>query len=126
MFILIFHVKSSLPAGPGPMTYILVQVQHMKQEQLKNTGGKNLKAEQSFSKAFFFSFRFGQIPQSFKEGKEEQDGGRIWQSQICCGHLTTKDLGVRGAAAATCGPVPIEQSAGSGGVLQSKKELLSS
>lgn len=107
------------------MTYIFVQLQYMKQEQFKNTGGKNLKAEQSFSKAFF-SFCFGQIPQYFKEGREEQDGGRIWQSYICCGHLTTKDLGVRGAAAATCGPVPIERTAGSGGVLQSKKELLSS
>lgn len=40
--------------------------------------------------------------------------------------VATKDLGVRGAAAATCGPVPIERTAGSGGVLQSKKELLSS
>lgn len=106
------------------MTYILVQVKHMKQEKLKNTGKKKLKAEQSFSK--LFSFVLVKFHNTSKRVKRSRVVGG-WQSQICWGHLTTKDLGVRGAAAATTDK-PVGQShratAGSAGVLQSKKELL--
>lgn len=48
----------------------------MKQEQLKKYQEKYFKAEQFSPKAALF-FCFGQIPLCFKDGKVEEDGGRM-------------------------------------------------